>query len=221
MELLHWFHWQQCVLFDISCIAGSYKMSASSETVNTNVFSRKDLSRPLLPGASKPVVAVRLAFNLWGSNPAGFFKLPYRLVFAVATVNSLYIYDTESVPPVAILAGLHYAAISDIAWSYDARYLALSSQDGYCTLVELEKDELGLPISLSGPKFMNIENKIPIVLKPDDMVIEVDLIPGPADNRKMECAERREWKQTSLSLVNAPISNKPGKRCITPMVIDP
>ncbi|XVF16966.1 hypothetical protein REPUB_Repub10bG0076500 [Reevesia pubescens] len=209
--------------------AGSYKMSASSETVNaTYVFSRKDLSRPSLqlPGASKPVVAVRfcpLAFNLRGSNPAGFFKLPHRLVFAVATLNSLYIYDTESAPPIAILAGLHYAAITDIAWSYDARYLALSSQDGYCTLVEFEKDELGVAISLSEPEFMNAENKSSIVQKPDEMVIETtradDSIIG--DNTKVECAERKEVKQASPSLANTPISNKPAKRRITPMAIDP
>ncbi|XVE86554.1 hypothetical protein DITRI_Ditri18aG0042500 [Diplodiscus trichospermus] len=206
--------------------AGSYKMSASSETVNTTyVFSRKDLSRPSLqlPGASKPVVAVHfcpLAFNLRGSNPAGFFKLPYRLVFAVATLNSLYIYDTESVAPIAILAGLHYAAITDIAWSYDARFLAVSSQDGYCTLVEFENDELGLPISLSEPKIMNVENKTTFNQKPDGMVIEVD-DSVTVDNEKTECAERREGKQASPSLVNAPISNKPAKRRITPMAIDP
>ena len=47
---------------------------------------------------------------------AGLFKLPYRLIFAVATLNSLYVYDTESIPPIAVLAGLHYAAITDIAW---------------------------------------------------------------------------------------------------------
>jgi chromatin assembly factor 1 subunit B len=46
----------------------------------------------------------------------GFFKLPYRVVFAVATMNSLYVYDTESIPPILIHAGLHYAAITDIAW---------------------------------------------------------------------------------------------------------
>ena len=46
----------------------------------------------------------------------GFFKLPYRVVFAVATLNSLYVYDTESLPPILIHAGLHYAAITDIAW---------------------------------------------------------------------------------------------------------
>lgn len=53
---------------------------------------------------------------LFGESAAGFFNLPHRIVFAVATLNSLYIYDTESVPPIAILAGLHYAAITDIAW---------------------------------------------------------------------------------------------------------
>lgn len=46
----------------------------------------------------------------------GFFKLPYRIVFAIATLNSVYIYDTECVAPVAVLAGLHYAAITDITW---------------------------------------------------------------------------------------------------------
>lgn len=47
---------------------------------------------------------------------ATFFKLPYRIIFAVATLNSLYIYDTESMAPIVVYAGLHYAAITDIAW---------------------------------------------------------------------------------------------------------
>jgi len=34
----------------------------------------------------------------------------------MATLDSLYIYDTESLVPIAIYAGLHYAAITDIAW---------------------------------------------------------------------------------------------------------
>lgn len=172
--------------------AGSYKISSMSESINSAyIFSRKDLSRPALqlPGASKPVVAVRfcpLAFNLRESNSAGFFKLPYRLVFAIATLNSLYIYDTESVPPIAILAGLHYAAITDIAWSNNARYLALSSQDGYCTLVEFENDELGIPISLSGNKVSKDENKSPLVTKSEDMIIEA------STNDKLVTAETKE-----------------------------
>ncbi|KAJ6289199.1 hypothetical protein OIU76_025077 [Salix suchowensis] len=159
--------------------AGSYKMAATSETVNTAyAFSRMDLSRPavMLPGASKPVVAVRFCpvpFNLRGLASGGLFKLPYRLIFAVATLNSLYIYDTESVPPIAILAGLHYAAITDISWSSNAQYLALSSRDGYCTLVEFEANELGSPTSFADERKDAVhQNKSPDAQEPESMIIE-------------------------------------------------
>jgi hypothetical protein len=46
----------------------------------------------------------------------------------MATLNSLYIYDTESVAPIAVFAGLHYAAITDIAW-----YLFLYNPYNDCT----------------------------------------------------------------------------------------
>ncbi|MCI28817.1 chromatin assembly factor 1 subunit FAS2-like, partial [Trifolium medium] len=49
----------------------------------------------------------------------------------------------------AIFAGLHYAPVTDITWSPDARYLAFSSQDGFCSLVEFEDGELGSPYCLS------------------------------------------------------------------------
>ncbi|KAM0881973.1 hypothetical protein ACQ4PT_032600 [Festuca glaucescens] len=130
----------------------------SSEVVNTAyIMSRRDLSRPAiqLPGASKAIVAVRFCpvlFSLRGSQSEGLFKLPYRAVFAVATFNSLYVYDTESAAPILIHAGLHYAAITDIAWSSDAKYLALSSRDGYCTIIEFENEELGQPHIVSGIK---------------------------------------------------------------------
>lgn len=42
--------------------------------------------------------------------------MPYRLVFAVATLDSLIIYDTQRCGPIVIFAGIHYAAITDIAW---------------------------------------------------------------------------------------------------------
>ncbi|KAK0605093.1 hypothetical protein LWI29_022662 [Acer saccharum] len=162
------------------------------------------LSKPALqlPGGSKPVIAVRfcpLTFSLREPNSAGFFKLPYRIVFAIATLNSLYIYDTESVPPIAILAGLHYAAITDIAWSPDARYLALSSQDGYCTLVEFENNELGFPISLSGNKVIEDVNKSPVVQKSEDMIIVTTTKDSPvaADSRLME-AEKNETDYSKI-----------------------
>ncbi|KAF3438387.1 hypothetical protein FNV43_RR21149 [Rhamnella rubrinervis] len=219
---------------------GSYKISTTHESINTTyVFSRKDLSRPAiqLPSASKPVVAVRfcpLQFSLRGSDPSGFFKLPYRLIFAVATLNSLYIYDTESIPPIAILAGLHYAAITDISWSSDGRYLASSSQDGYCSLIEFDNNELGTPIVLSAQEKVSCRKSLfhsclaqekvmgdemrNSVHMPDDMVIETK---ANDSNRTTTEAEGDEMKLASPSSPNVPIVNKPAKRRITPMVIDP
>ncbi|XP_057981174.1 chromatin assembly factor 1 subunit FAS2 [Malania oleifera] len=209
--------------------AGSFKFSPASEPVNTAyIFSRKDLSRPALqlPGASKPVVAVRfcpMAFSLLGANSAGFFKLPQRLIFAVATLNSLYIYDTESVAPIAVLAGLHYAPITDIAWSPNAKYLALSSQDGYCTLVEFENGELGSPVSIpEEKKVLGNENTSPFFQRLEEMAMEATADDGFAaeESQKPE-AESNEDKQASPTPVSTSGSNKPAKRRITPVAVNP
>ncbi|OIT28224.1 PREDICTED: chromatin assembly factor 1 subunit FAS2 [Nicotiana attenuata] len=203
--------------------AGSYKFTPASEPSNTAyVFSRKDLSRPalMLPGASKPVVAVRfcpMTFSLRGSSNSSFFKLPYRLIFAVATLNSLYIYDTENVQPIAIVAGLHYAAVTDIAWSATGKYLALSSQDGYCTLLEFENEELGSTLCSPEKEIAggdrNIEQKqaenVPETISRDK---SMDI-----DSAKAE--EKTELKQEPI--ISTPqIPNKPTRKRITPMAID-
>lgn len=45
--------------------------------------------------------------------------------------------------PLAIMGGLHCAAITDLAWSDDGAVLAISSRDGYCSFVRFEDGELG------------------------------------------------------------------------------
>ncbi|KAI5672511.1 hypothetical protein M9H77_12875 [Catharanthus roseus] len=206
--------------------AGLYKHTPVSEFVNTAyIFSRKDLSRPalMLPGASKPIVAVRFCpatFSLQGVNSSAFFKLPYRLIFAVATLNSLYIYDTESIEPIAVLAGVHYASITDIAWSPTGKYLALSSQDGYCTLLEFENEELGSSISLSEEnKVAGGENGSPLM---DQHVCNVEANPKPgtaaAEHGKIEPESKEEKHASVTATITAP--NKPAKRRITPMAIE-
>ncbi|KAL8236057.1 hypothetical protein R6Q59_017138 [Mikania micrantha] len=213
--------------------AGSYKLSPTSEPVNTTyVLSRKDLSRPalMLPGASKAVVAVRFCprtFSLRGLGTSSSFKLPYRLIFAVVTLNSLYVYDTEGIEPLAVLAGLHYAAITDIAWSPTTKFLALSSQDGYCTLVEFEKDELGTPVSLPGDEQVPVDENTTAVndlkkSKETEIAKSVDIQEMETDEKKGESSlvnstEKQGVKEPSPSAV---IPSKPAKRRITPMAID-
>ncbi|KAK4416717.1 Chromatin assembly factor 1 subunit FAS2 [Sesamum alatum] len=209
--------------------AGSLKSTPTSEPVNTAyVFSRKDLSRPalMLPGASKPVVAIRFCpstFSLRGSNTSPFFKLPYRLIFAVATLNSLYIYDTESIQPIAIVAGVHYAAVTDIAWSPTGNYLALSSQDGYCTLLEFENQELGSPISVSAEKQVVVDtNKsaVQAAIIDNGNNASLDSAKENVESSLTDKEENKDGKQASPSTRVASNPSKPAKRRITPMAID-
>ena len=42
--------------------------------------------------------------------------LPYRIVFAVATDNSVMIYDTQQISPIAVVSNIHYTRLTDITW---------------------------------------------------------------------------------------------------------
>ncbi|KAF5175136.1 Chromatin assembly factor 1 subunit fas2 [Thalictrum thalictroides] len=134
-------------------------------------------TNPLWQYASAPIV-----FKLRGSN-------------SVATLNSLYVYDTESVSPIAIFSGLHYAAITDIAWSSNAKYLALSSQDGYCTLVEFENDELGSPLPIKDTEVHKEENKNAVTEKPEDMEIITSEVGNTVERRPPSSVHKEENKK--------------------------
>jgi chromatin assembly factor 1 subunit B len=42
--------------------------------------------------------------------------LPYRMVFAVATLGAVALYDTEHMHAIAVIANLHYDKLTDVAW---------------------------------------------------------------------------------------------------------
>ncbi|KAM0071566.1 hypothetical protein Hdeb2414_s0001g00026691 [Helianthus debilis subsp. tardiflorus] len=76
--------------------AGSYKLSPTSEPVNTAyVLPRKDLSRPvlILPGASKAVVAVRFCPKAFSLRGLGTCKLSSKSG-KIADVGQGPLYDT-------------------------------------------------------------------------------------------------------------------------------
>lgn len=50
--------------------------------------------------------------------PTPTFSLPYRIVYAVATQDSVLIYDTQQQTPLCVVSNLHYASFTDLAW-YD------------------------------------------------------------------------------------------------------
>lgn len=50
------------------------------------------------------------------------FDLPYRMVYAVATLDAVYLYDTQQAGPICMFGNLHYAPFTDLSW-----YIPLSS----------------------------------------------------------------------------------------------
>ncbi|KAF7359441.1 WD-REPEATS-REGION domain-containing protein [Mycena sanguinolenta] len=67
------------------------------------------------------------------------FALPYRMLYAVVTMDTVAIYDTQQAGPVCLLTKLHYDEFTDLTWSPDGQCLMLSSRDGYCTLVTFDE----------------------------------------------------------------------------------
>ncbi|KAH8280554.1 hypothetical protein KR018_009797 [Drosophila ironensis] len=114
-------------------------------------FSRYNLSQPafVLPFPSEYAVAVRCSPILYRLRPYNAEKnppvitLPYRMIYAVATKNSVFFYDTQQPVPFAIVSNIHYTRLTDMAWSGDGTVLIVSSTDGFCSLLTFEPNELG------------------------------------------------------------------------------
>ncbi|KAK9344040.1 hypothetical protein V1522DRAFT_355456 [Lipomyces starkeyi] len=73
------------------------------------------------------------------------FVLPYRVIYAIATQDSVFIYDTQQTSPLCVVSNLHYATFTDLTWSVDGQVLFMTSTDGFCSVVVFEKCELGEP----------------------------------------------------------------------------
>uniref|UniRef100_A0A2K5NZQ5 Chromatin assembly factor 1 subunit B n=1 Tax=Cercocebus atys TaxID=9531 RepID=A0A2K5NZQ5_CERAT len=117
----------------------------SGENVMNTIFFffRKNLKRYAVKEILVSVVLLCLC-----PRPPGveLMTLPYRLVFAVASEDSVLLYDTQQSFPFGYVSNIHYHTLSDISWSSDGAFLAISSTDGYCSFVTFEKDELGIPL---------------------------------------------------------------------------
>ncbi|XP_042636932.1 chromatin assembly factor 1 subunit B [Orycteropus afer afer] len=134
--------------------------SGENVTNTTYVFSRRNLKRPIahLPCPGKATLAVRCCPVYFELRPVvekdklsqepsqELMNLPYRLVFAVASEDSVLLYDSQQCFPFGYVSNIHYHTLSDISWSSDGAFLAISSTDGYCSFVTFEKDELGIPL---------------------------------------------------------------------------
>ena len=135
--------------------AAIFKNPETKKSIPTvYAFGRKQWANPLfhLPGVDDSVpVAVRcspiiyqLKTNKDGkTHPQPYIDLPYRMVYAVATMNSVVLYDTQHAHPIALIGNLHYANLTDLSWSHDGNTILMSSTDGYCSVAIFDEGELG------------------------------------------------------------------------------
>lgn len=50
------------------------------------------------------------------NTPSSTFSLLYRMIYAVATQDTVILYDTQQATPLSVLTNLHYATLTDLAW---------------------------------------------------------------------------------------------------------
>ncbi|XP_058066704.1 chromatin assembly factor 1 subunit B [Anopheles bellator] len=132
--------------------SGVAEIEGLAKPLNTTyIYTRNSLRQPAitLPSPDQYTVAVRFCpvfFQHWTHTEAKqpIIPLPYRMVFAVATKSSVYLYDTQQTAPFALISNIHYTRLTDMAWSSDGKILIVSSTDGFCSLIYFSDGELGL-----------------------------------------------------------------------------
>lgn len=115
----------------------------------TYIFTRySKIPAVVIPSDAHFTTAVRCCPTIFKLRPHNencppMIDLPYRMIFAVASKSSVFLYDTQQRLPFASISNIHYARLTDVTWSNDGRILIASSFDGFCTLICFEDGELG------------------------------------------------------------------------------
>lgn len=123
---------------------------ATNQLHTTYVYSRFSLKQPslVLPSPDQYTVAVKccpIIFKLRNNaDPSSaVIPLPYRMIFAIATKSSVYLYDTQQKVPFGLISNIHYTRLTDITWSNDGKIMIVSSTDGFCSIITFDDGELG------------------------------------------------------------------------------
>lgn len=125
--------------------------SRSAFSPSLGATQTKDFSVPSASPSQSDKPSANMTRQDARSPPRGIsvIGLPYRMVYAVATQDSVWIYDTQQTGPICCFSNMHYASFTDLTWSPDGQTLMMSSTDGYCSVVVFDYAELGVPYAFS------------------------------------------------------------------------
>ena len=101
-----------------------YKLRAGPPKVTENltIDTSSDGTIPALPppvvenDPPSPVEARDGSTDVGNNAAITLFSLPYRMVYAIATQDSVLIYDTQQHTPLCAISNLHYATFTDLTW---------------------------------------------------------------------------------------------------------
>lgn len=103
----------------------------------------------MLPGIKSHATCIRFSpylyklFDKADDDPVpAMLNLPYRMVFAVSTIDNILLYHTQSIMPIAMLKSIHYDSINDMSWMGTSMLMTASS-DGFCSFIQLESHVIG------------------------------------------------------------------------------
>lgn len=75
-----------------------------------------DMDPPPPPTTTSDTSAPKPAEASSAAAPKSSFSLNYRIVYAVATQDSVLLYDTQQKTPICVVSNLHCATFTDLAW---------------------------------------------------------------------------------------------------------
>lgn len=126
------------------------KQDKPSKLQNTTYIFTRYSKEPavVIPSADHFTVVVRCCPTIFklrahNENNPPLIDLPYRMIYAIASKSSVYLYDTQQRLPFGSISNIHYSRLTDVTWSSDGKIMIISSFDGFCTLIAFEDGELG------------------------------------------------------------------------------
>ena len=137
-------------------VSGINENELNKEEIDFVVWgvSRNNFSHPLfyIPTLDKSSTCVRFCPIIFkkekkeeNNDVKELLDLPYVMIFAIGTIDSVFIYGTDSIIPKFAISNIHLQSITDLSWNAD-KVLAISSSDGYMSFCSFEDGELGLKL---------------------------------------------------------------------------
>lgn len=141
--------------------SGIFKNSVGSEDqkeeiVNTvYIYSRSGLNKPPiahLPGLARPALAIAFSPIFYelddDASKAPIFQLPYKMVYAIATQDTVIVYDTQHEAPLGTVSNIHYRTLTDLTFNSDGNSIVVGAADGFCSVISFEDNALGMKLSV-------------------------------------------------------------------------